>query len=269
MTPDPRDAHDFTRVLLVPGHWSGSVEHFFHFLLGYLCPALLAIEDLGLDRVTMRQCGPLDSWLDLLRSRCDVEIIPPRVLAQRARDDRRPRVMLPAMDDPGSFDGDAIGRFAALMRTAIGVGGSGPSEPRTIVLDRVAPDPFYSLPDAEIPTAGAERRSLPNAADVAAAIPRAVRMSPELMDPVAQVRAFDAACAVVGQHGAGLAHMIWLPAGRAVVELMPPMPPRQRTIFASLARALGLRYSCINQTSHHEPVATGAVVDAWARVVSV
>ena len=70
----------------------------------------------------------------------------------------------------------------------------------------------------------------------------------------------------MAQHGAGLANMVWLPAGGAVLEIRPPLPPTINEIFSNLASARGLGYLAVDQADVHAPVNAAAVVAAAERL---
>jgi len=59
---------------------------------------------------------------------------------------------------------------------------------------------------------------------------------------------------LIGQHGAGLAQMIWMQAGGTVIEVRPPLPAQVETLFERLARVLGHSYRRIPQQSVHSRV---------------
>jgi capsular polysaccharide biosynthesis protein len=74
-----------------------------------------------------------------------------------------------------------------------------------------------------------------------------------LLTPVQQVNRFAAASVLVGQHGAGLANMLWMPTGSTVIEIIP-QEKRKKRYFEALARALGHAYVAVIQSGLHDPV---------------
>jgi capsular polysaccharide biosynthesis protein len=116
----------------------------------------------------------------------------------------------------------------------------------------------------------ASRRSVPNLGEVAAAV-ATVADGPLVMlgetpaPPRDQIAAHTSARVLVGQHGAGLANMIWMPAGSTVVELLPPLNRQVRTIYRELAAVLGHSYTTVPQESAHASVDASAVVAALRR----
>lgn len=252
--------------MLVPNQWRGSVEHFYHFLLGYFYPVTLIVGARRLTRITVRGCGPLDSWFTFLEPEVDVEVIPPGHMLRRFAGDRKPSIVLKPYDDPDSFHGVFLHQFGGWVRERAGVGGSGTSD-GVAVLDRRPGSDFYSVGRSEAAGSGADRRSVPNMAEIAAALaevaPARLVDTAELPPPQ-QVQALAASGALVAQHGAGLAHMLWMAPGSLVVEIQPPGAPLP-DLFSRLAEVLGHQYRVIRQDSDHASVDPAAVMAEIAR----
>jgi hypothetical protein len=252
------------RVLLLPNQASGSVEHFYHFLFGYLCPMVLWIERSGATRVTVRDCGPMTPWFDVLPPGVDVDVVAPGVMLQRVVGRHQPMKVLESMDNPMLFDRRAFRLFA---KTVAGPPSdhSGPASAQVLVTDRGRPDPFYTGPLSQNPTAGNDRRSVPNMAEVTHALEAgnpARLIDAATMSPRDQIQSFSSACAVVGQHGAGLANMVWMPAGSTVIEILPPVRDDVRELFRDLADTLGHSYGRVDQESLHSDVNPADVLEA-------
>ena len=251
------------RTMLVPNSY-GSVEHFYHFLLGYLVPAAQWIERTGATEVTVRDCGPMTPWFDLLRPRADVEVVPPGLMLKLVVGRHRPMAVMPPLDNPMLFDSHALRGLAGGLRAAAGVASAG--DPSGIlVTDRGPAAAYYASDASENRTAGTDRRSIPNMAEIAdalGAIGPVTFADAAALSPREQIEAFAGARVLVGQHGAGLANMIWMAPGTTVVEILPPMGPSVWTLFSDLADAMGLRYARVLQESMHSPVAAADVVAA-------
>jgi capsular polysaccharide biosynthesis protein len=82
------------------------------------------------------------------------------------------------------------------------------------------------------------------------------------MSPRDQIDAFSSACVLVGQHGAGLANMVWMPAGSKVIEILPPVREDAGELFRDLADTLGLSYGRVVQESLHSEVDPADVLQA-------
>ena len=255
------------RTLLVPNTASGSVEHFYHFFLGYLCPAVLWIDRTGAREVTVRECGPLTSWFDLLSPWADLEVIAPEALRARVGQRAQPRAILPPLDNPMLFDGRAMARFAGLLRELADVlPPTGPGG--VIVSDRGPSDPFYSTARSQVRTAGSDRRSVPNMPEVAAALAAVgpVRcVDAATLHPREQIALLAGSGLLVGQHGAGLAGMVLMPPGSRVIEVLPPVGEGVVELFGDLAAALGLSYDRVPQAGMHSDVDVAAVLAAARR----
>lgn len=245
------------RVLLVPSLVHGSVEHYYDFLLGYLFPITLWLARHPGTPVTIRSCAGMDPWFALLPPGTDVEIVPAGGLLRRFVSHREPRVVLRSLDNPRTFRRSELDEFVARIRSVADVPAVG-SGRGVVVVERGA------LSDA------ASRRSVPNLAEVAAAV-ATVADGPLTMlgatpvPPRDQIAAHTSAHLLVGQHGAGLVNMLWMPTGSTVVELLPPLNRQVRTIYLELAAVLGHSYLAVPQESVHAPVDAAALVEALRR----
>jgi capsular polysaccharide biosynthesis protein len=174
-------------------------------------------------------------------------------------------VVLPVTDDPRRFNGRALRRFAAATRGRAGVASTTTTQ-GVVVIDRQWVDPRSTQDGVERSGYGPTRRSIPNMTDV---VDRLARNGPVdlleagLLSPVEQVNRFAAASVLVGQHGAGLANMLWMPTGSTVIEIIT-QKKRKHQWFEALARALGHAYVAVIHSGPHDPVdpdEIAAVVD--------
>lgn len=259
------------RTLVLADHWSGSVQQFYHFLLGYLGPFAAYAQAHPGEALALRDCGPMNAWIDAIRPDVDVTTVSVGYALNtmiRAADSAR---ILVGLDDPARFRRRDLVGAAAAMRWLMGAEDVPPTPglPQVVVIDRQVTDPFYRSSQSETEMGGQERRSTPGlpaaVADLPLAVPsRVVELTG--MAPAEQIRLFSRATVIVGQHGAGLAHMLWLPAGSTVVEIQPPLVPGVDHIFRELALALGHRYAVVPQASVHAPVEPAALASALRSV---
>lgn len=251
------------RLLLVPNQWRGSVEHFYHFLLGYLYPIVLTVQARHLPRITVRDCGPLTPWFRLLESDVEVEVIPAGHMLRRFAGDRQSAIVLKPYDDPVSFHGRFLAVFAEWTRERARAK-VGDASRSVTVLDRRPGSDFYARGRSEAAGSGADRRSVPNLSDIRGAL--AARVPTRLLDtagmkPADQVQALAASRVLVAQHGAGLSHMLWMAPGSLIVEIQPPSAPLPE-LFSRLAAALGHEHRTVAQAADHAAVDPAAVVAA-------
>ncbi len=259
------------RVLLVPNQWDGSVQEYYHFLLGYLGPVLVWLERHPDKQIAMRDCGPMQPWIDALLGDEDLEILNPGAMLHLFASKRHRSRVLRGFDDPARFDAAHLEEFRSIAMRRAGL--ASPAKGGGItVIDRATSGEFNATPAAEVPASGASVRSVPNLREVVASPSLfspadAVRVIDSAhLDPVEQMTLFSSTTLLIGQHGAGLANMVWMPRGSAVVEILPPSPPWVAPIFSNLAAALGHRIAVVSQDGPHSPVDAAAVAAAVTTV---
>lgn len=240
-----------SRFLVVSNHWDGSVQVFYHFLLGYLLPLTRWITRVKPPAIAVRDCGPMNPWFELLPGHVDVQIIQPGVALHVLAGKRSRRQVVMGMDYPTRFNGRKLRQAADQLCQDLP---SAIDETTVLVIDRASSDEFHSGPLSETEMSGARRRSVPNLRSVWADIPpidNLLVIDPAQMSPTEQITAARAARILIAQHGSGLAHMVWMPEGSSVIEIQPPLPSEASPIFPALARALGHRYFKIEQAHVH------------------
>ena len=256
------------RVVLIPNQWNGSVQQYYHFLLGYLAP-VLAWADRNPGRpIAVRDCGPMNRWFELLKPECDLEIMTVgdvlHVLAGNLQLNR----VLQGMDYPDRFSRQNIVAFADRTRKiAHERCFDDLNAPSIVVSDRASSDEFFATPAAEWPESGSQKRSVPNLQEIARSLdPAHTRIFDGAQTGIEeQILIHSQARILIGQHGAGLTNMIWMKPGSSVVEILPPMPDDATNIFRNLAGALGMRYFVVDQESVHAPINPHGLLDAVAK----
>ena len=248
----------YSRTLLIPNHWEGSVQQFYHFFLGYFMPLCRWLEKNPATRIAVRDCGPMNIWFELLKPEVDIEVMQPGAALHSVVGNRMAHVVLKGMDDPRSFrKGELESGIKAVLRQ---IGSEDHNESKTIeilVVDRATSEDFYHGPESETHMSGRERRHIPNLVDLNA--DDSIFESLEFVDfarinPADQISLAQGAQTLVGQHGAGLVHMLWLKKGSHVIEIAPPLPVEVIEIFERLAQVLGHSYTRIPQSSVHSPI---------------
>ena len=245
------------RTVLIPNQWNGSVQQYFHFLLGYLAPVLQWTTRHPNTPIAVRDCGPMNRWFDLLKPQTDVEIMHVGDVLHVLAGNLQPNKVLAGMDFPHQF---SRGRIREFSDYALAVAQKRHQELQgtyqVIVSDRASHDDFFASSAAEWPESGSQKRSVPNLMDLVSSWGRSdvFLMDGATTDIYEQIIQHSQATVLVGQHGAGLTNMIWMSPGSHVIEILPPMRETAQTIFRNLARSLDLHYSMVPQNSVHAPV---------------
>ncbi len=145
-----------------------------------------------------------------------------------------------------------------------------PTKEGVTLINRAPSLPFYET-DAVVKTSGAQRRSIPNFQALSEAIGRVVPVHTfegEHLDPVSQVTIMSQTTILIGQHGAGLAHMVFMAPGGVVIEILPSKLRFLNVgkFFRTLARSCGHSYVVVTQDKRHSPVDVSQVLTALATV---
>jgi len=244
-----------TRVLLVPNHWSGSVQEYYHFILGYLGPILVWQKSHPRREIAIRDCGPMQPWIDLLLDPDMVQQHNPGAMLHLVAQGQHPTVFLTGFDNPDHFDRNklsefreiVLSQFVELQKTPLG----------TTVIDRSVSGEFNHSTAAEIPASGSAVRSTPNLASAVSVFESEdnfALVDSSLLTPAEQLAIFANTRILVGQHGAGLTNMLWMPPGGTVIEILPPLEPWVSPIFERLSSTLGHKHIAIPQLGNHSNI---------------
>jgi hypothetical protein len=277
-----------TDVHLTIKNHGGSVEHYYHFLLGFFVPLMMERKRLmtsgDVGRIYVRSCAVLDAVIRAVG--CPEVVIVDKAAHQGMREagrgpDGAPLRLLEVegFDSPDKYDladfagvaADLRRRLAADIAAAAadierGFSGDGP---RIVLIDREPPHPFYDSEASEFKGAGASRRSIANFADLRRAFldrgADLLTVTLEGKSPAWQMALFRCADVVVAQHGASLANLLWGRPGLHVVEIMPQDMPAlicQADFFGALARRLEQTCRKVDQAESHGPVDIDKVIAA-------
>lgn len=266
----------------------GSVEHFFHFLLGFYVPLVYHLMQVwrpgDFDRLLVRSCGPLDA---LIRELGDdrIEIVDK---VEHGRMAEHPagfdHVEIAGNDYPRMYDArrfsavrDHLVADPAVQAEIRSLSETWPrADGRILLIQRGAGPAFYDSERSEVKGSGVQRRSIGNHDDLLRAMRSRHRgcMNVQLENTTLarQVALFHLADVMIAQHGAALANIIWAPGNATVIEIVPgTLRPDQKenAFFRNLAWCAGLRYRRIAQQDDHGDVDIGAIVRQVDRALAV
>jgi hypothetical protein len=225
----------------------GSVEHYYHFLLGFCVPLVrfsLSRGEPG-ESLVVRECGPLTPLLAELR--LPLDILPVAQFRAQAA-----TVQITGFDHPASYDYEVFVQFAryvADLHTA--------SQPRlsarssVILVERGAPAEFYLSEKAETRGAGSSRCAIKNHTAVAEALsarlPSFTSLRLEGKSLLEQFEIFHNADIVIAQHGAALSNLLFMRKNKRVIEIGPLRYGGRQ--FSALSTTMGLDYTFVPQST--------------------
>lgn len=245
----------------------GSVEHYYHYIFGYLAPILLREpKKLPPFNYLVRSCGPMDK-ITAEFNFTDITVIPKQDWIGIVALHTVPGRKLVGMDHPSCYDPAVLQRYREIVHARLNV----PVPERadlTVIINRGESPAFYQSDAAENKRSANIRRSVPNMDEVVAAV-REVRPDVQVVELetaslAEQVALFSRAKTVIAQHGAALTNVLWMPPGGHVVEFVPTEITRGKfeRHFADLALATGQTYAVVPQAHCHAKIDAGKVVAA-------
>lgn len=253
----------------------GSAQHAYHFILGVLMPLAHEISKVPESSTfVVRECGPMSTWLNLLGNRVRVLQKPGVLLSQYLNSRRflagiRTRQNIKVRqgwDDYLTFDLRPLksARHVIVSRLMSDLSDRNPL--KAVFINREHTPSFYSESfSSEVSSYGVDRRSIPNIREASLKLPDCMLLDPAIEEPSKVVSALQNTRVLVGQYGAGLVHMLWLPSGSTVVEISAraSLGLFPRDCYAALAIALGHRFVRLNlQNEWHDPVDVDVLADS-------
>lgn len=281
--------------LLLPSNALGSHQHYFHLLLGNLVP-LLGTPSLRpvLRSLVFPDAGPLTPLLQsygisvvpfaeykslairhgfpptlFTVNRFGREVIDKSALGLldiRVNTMSARCVRLFPHDHPRLYPRGLTTVAANALRLhglAAADGFSAPA-PAVVFVTRKPQDSFYDDANqgCEMPTAGAARRSIPNADELCRALATLADVAVVSLEGrplVEQMRIFATARLVVAQHGAALANLVFCRPGTKVLEIFPR---GSWNCFQPLAETFQLAYHRLPTAGPHDAVDVDAFLQA-------
>ncbi len=274
----------------------GSRQHYFHFMWGYLMPALnrTLVEPKPGCVYELDSCGPVMDerirevvdWLGApFRIRASGqdggdlqpdagECVPRWDFWLRGRSHLRIQSQIrlhrlglvrPVLAGIERVAAHLVARALARRRDSL----ESTVDSGWLLLRRSEEHEFYRAGgSAEKPGYGTARRGIANLEELAAALERAgvpIRIYEPGRDPLArQVETFHRAAGIVAIRGAELANVAWMRPGSGVVMLRTPVG-RENNVSAHLAFSRGLRFRSVPVDSEHPVVPAERVLNAMPR----
>lgn len=274
---------------------SGSVEHYYHFLLGFFIPLVLAhdrrLNSKGHFKIYIRSCAIMDSHVTtnlppdvIIIDKKAHEVIAFKSYAARQKMKNLVFDRIEGYDHPDSYDFDDFSRAKRILKKQL----SSKIEAAKVEFDksrlvqscplkivliyRQPPDPFYTLGSAEIKGAGSSRRSIQNFEQLSESLSThfdyVIVTALENTSLAYQIALFEHADVIVGQHGAALANTIWCRPNTKLVEIYPcdlPTKIHEGMYFKKLAEKMQMDYCAVNQEGRHSSVSISDVISAIDR----
>lgn len=269
------------KVWIESANRSGSVEHYYHFVLGYLLPLCGIVRecdrDFSVSRLQLRECGPMNRIISEFGFRKVVTM--DKIIHAR----KKPRFLirkrsfrLNGFDNGKLFvKPKSLARIrkcaAAALELIRGTAHHARDSEaaaadlmgrRTVVIGRAKPADFY-LSESESIGSGSSRRSIGNFDALVENLEQAgwqpVVIYLEDKSLAYQMALFQQAEIIVAQHGAALVNLLWCKPGTKVVEIVPDII-RKRRMFEKISAGFQLSHKRIIQQGLHSPVTSSELL---------
>lgn len=252
----------------------GSVEHYYHFLLGFLLPLVnyRYFERSDLGAIYVRSCGIMDRHIASLRMPgiTVLEREHHTELSSIKRNDIK-YVSIDGWDSPLYDFSRKILRASNKMFSLLGLCAEldackSDDYLRLMIINRMPSDPFYRSERCEVKNSGSGRRSLPNFDDLVGSLsnlsPTVVSL--EGLSLEEQIVLFKTHSLIIAQHGAALANIVFCHQGARVIEICPQekidMFKRNGDFFRVLSYQMKCKFSRLVQEHSHAEVEPNQLV---------
>jgi hypothetical protein len=233
-------------TIIVAKSRDGSVEHYYHFLLGFLFPLVQYVAENRLGSFVVRSCGPMDSIMsEVFKTKCQIlDRMEHQELVNTSNPDAV--VTLNGFDHPDYYDPKVINTIAGQIRKILSVDIEAAQrqynldkQETLLFIDRGDILAFYLSETAEAQLSGCGRRSIPNFRGIYHLLDADPRkklfMYLENTTLAQQIALFSSVDVIIAQHGAALANLVWLKQGTGCVEILPKQLMRSKvTLIAKL-----------------------------------
>ncbi len=271
----------------------GSVEHYYHFLLGFLVPLTLAQEKHknldGTRKIYVRSCALMDEHIKsigfpevIITDKFSHKQLKLGVATEFVDVAELKFIECMGYDFPARYNYQAFCNVESIITTQLSNEielitrrlGEHVSDdtPNVILINREPPHPFYTTDECEKKTAGTARRSIPNFGDlykkVASIYPNTLSVTLERKSLAYQIALFKHADIIIAQHGAALANLLWCNQKTTLVEIHPNnLSERTKEIdyFRNLAACMKVNYRRVDQETKHSAVNVGLVLGAISK----
>lgn len=231
-----------------PKEASGHVSHYYHFIFDLIFPLSLLIEQTSSNvKYVLCDFGILTPVL--------VELFGERIEILQNFDgvDENEVVDLMGMNPVKvNVSAGQIKNFKSFIYHKLNFVPT--TKPNKILLIERLPSDEYYLQDTERRGAGATRRSIKNHRELEQTIRSIVgpnhefhNLTLENMSLEAQIKYFDSAVVVIGQHGAGLANMLWMKEKSVVVEF----GFKSKKHFEKIGSEIGIEHFLFDYSARH------------------
>ncbi|MEO9965306.1 MAG: glycosyltransferase family 61 protein [Reichenbachiella sp.] len=244
-----RHSNEINLIPVPPVGGDGTLDNYFHFIFDFLLPLFLIIERspkvrIGIPFVNL---GYQKKYLAKLFS--------DQVFDSSQNSGKLESIEMHGMNSllvRSSLS--QLSSFKSYVVNTLGIKLAA-SAKKVIVIERAAPREKMRLPNVPLSDTGSFKRNIVNHETFRAFLSENLKKEFEFVNVKLeycsleeQVQLFDQSILTIGQHGAGLANLIWMRASSNVLELRNDLLRRH---YLNLSKYIGLNYSHYHQFGSH------------------
>lgn len=239
-----------------------SVQHYYHFLLGFLVPLVHRLDKAKQSnsdiQFLIRSCGPMDRHVESLNYKNLIIVKQKQSIDTIKLNHKISIEYLYGFDDPRFYSKSAFIEAKNIIKERLKKDFDFFKDRKcyeTILINRSI-DNFYNSPLSEIKTSGIQRRSISNFDALEILVKEKCNDTQVLIlentTLAEQIFIFENTRKVIAQHGAALTNLIFCN-NTKVIEIIPEHMTAVG-FFSELAFVLGLQYASHVTNNNHAPV---------------
>lgn len=233
----------YNHIMLVPVHGIGNIQHYYHFIVNAALPmSVITKYKRKRSTISFPDFGIFSPYLSLILNDNTT------IQTTKSPDLRIKTITLHGLNPlTKNVPSATIQHFRNTVLNNLDIQEG--TKKRVLFIERAAPHTFFST-EAERKESGSTRRSIVNSNDFYEMLRERLHADYELLKVQLehipfkeQVTLFHTSVGVVGQHGAGLVNMIWMPSGSFVIEIGHGERAHFE-VLSGLSHVVYFRYDC-------------------------
>jgi len=225
-----------------------TLENCYHFWIGYLLPTInffINNKSLNKNKYIFRDCGAMNPWLiDLVDKDYSIGIVPMEKFLIEALENKN-KLIFNEWDNPNKFEEKNISSSIKNFREFYKI--QDHSEKNIGILTKK----FNKDHKSEFSKMINKERKIKNINNLVSSLSKITKcfeIDTSEKSPKEVIKEYQNIKVLIGQYGAGLTNMIWMPKNSIIVQIKPPSnfyPNKYINCYEILAKAIGHEFIMI------------------------